>query len=349
MHKTMTWFPWVVSVALCCSLGCDSNVPLPDGKSQNVPEGRPVSLQANQSSTLQRGRNPVPARTRDTILIASFNIQAFGPSKMEDRVVMSRIADIIRKFDVVAIQEIRSADQRLLPRLIDYINADGMQYEYLLGPRLGRTTSMEQYAYVYDTTRILASPDASYTVNDGHPGPGTRQEVGREGIPDLLHREPLVARFVVRASNPFRFTLINIHTDPDEVSYELNVLDDVYKQVCNYEFAQANEDDVILLGDLNAAPEKFGELGAIPGLKPTIVGQPTNVRETALYDNILLDPSRTSEFTGKAGVLHLKDAYSLSPTDVERISDHNPIWAEFRVNETGSNPQMANRNWNGSR
>ncbi len=60
-------------------------------------------------------------------------------------------------------------DQRLLPRLIDYVNADGMRYDYLLGPRLGRTSSKEQYAYVYDTDRILGDPNASYTVNDGHP------------------------------------------------------------------------------------------------------------------------------------------------------------------------------------
>ncbi len=88
-----------------------------------------------------------------------------------------------------------------------------------------------------------------------------------------------------------------------------------------------------MLGDLNAAPEKFGELRNIPNLRATIVNQPTNVRETALYDNILIDASRTLEFTGRAGVLSLKSFFSLTLTDVERLSDHNPIWAEFRTHE----------------
>ncbi len=194
MHKTITWVPLMVCVA--CAVHWVATA---------MCLFLMVSRKTSRKAALYRYK-PIKVRLFSVVAIRPrahtrhdpdrfFQYSGLCPSKMEDRVVMSRIADIIRKFDVVAIQEIRSADQRLLPRLIDYINADGMQYEYLLGPRLGRTSSMEQYAYVYDTTRILASPDASYTVNDGHPGPGTRQEVGREGIPDLC-----IANLLLHAS-----------------------------------------------------------------------------------------------------------------------------------------------------
>ncbi|MFO0924825.1 MAG: hypothetical protein U0905_20355 [Pirellulales bacterium] len=67
---------------------------------------------------------------------------------------MSRIADIIRKFDVVAIQK---SDQPTTTssRLIDYINADGMQYEYLLGPRLGHTSAWN--SMLTCTTQLASS------------------------------------------------------------------------------------------------------------------------------------------------------------------------------------------------
>ncbi len=313
--------------------GCDSATAPPVG----TPEGKPVKISANQSAPIAHSTGAVPARTQQSILIASFNIQAFGQSKMNDRWVMEHLAEVIRQFDVVAIQEIRSKDQRLMALLTEYVNAAGFKYDYILGPRLGRTTSQEQYAYIYDTTRIVSSSDASYTVRDGAPSGKNTQEVGEPGGVDLLHREPLVARFVVNTMPaPFTFSLINIHTDPDEVSYELNVLDDVYISVRNYEYAQANEDDVILLGDLNASPKQFGELGTIPGLRAVISTQATNVRETATYDNILMDEALTSEFKGRGGVLSLKDFFHLTMSDAERLSDHNPIWAEFGINESQS-------------
>ena len=47
--------------------------------------------------------------TPDSIKIASFNIQIFGQSKASDQEVMNILVQIIRNFDIVAIQEIRDA------------------------------------------------------------------------------------------------------------------------------------------------------------------------------------------------------------------------------------------------
>ena len=60
---------------------------------------------------------------------------------------MEVLADIIRTYDVIAIQEIRDASQTALPALVDLVNADGSQYDYVVSERLGRTSSKEQYAY----------------------------------------------------------------------------------------------------------------------------------------------------------------------------------------------------------
>ena len=88
-----------------------------------------------------------------------------------------------------------------------------------IGPRLGRSNSKEQYAFIYDTATIEVNRRSIYTVNDPD---------------DLLHREPLVAMFRVRgppAEQAFTFVLVDIHTDPDETDTELNALAQVYQAV----------------------------------------------------------------------------------------------------------------------
>jgi hypothetical protein len=106
------------------------------GEQSDRTRTQPIAIQpiANPTTLL-------PARTQQTILVASFNIQAFGQSKVENPWVLERLAAVIRQFDVVAIQEVRSKDTGTLPRLLQAINQTGVQYQYLIGPRLGRTST----------------------------------------------------------------------------------------------------------------------------------------------------------------------------------------------------------------
>lgn len=271
---------------------------------------------------------PPVERPSDTIRVASFNIQVFGQSKLGKPRVMQVLAEVIRRFDVVAIQEIRSKNQNLLPKFVELINATGRQYDYVIGPRLGRTTSKEQYAFVFDAASIEVDRGATYTVEDRH---------------DLLHREPLVSAFRVRGPPPeraFTFTLINIHTDPDETDQELDALDDVFREVRG---DGRGEDDIILLGDLNVDDRHLGELGAMPGVMWLISGVPTNTRGTHQYDNIVLHRAATVEFAGRAGVFDLMREFNLTMDEALDVSDHLPIWGEFQIYEGGAAAAVATR------
>ncbi len=338
-------------LCLFCLAGCDLIESLPNDSNEVLPSNptsqQPYPQQPYDARPLQRTSFrptdqsttalPLPKRTPQNTLVASFNIQAFGEKKVSDPVVVQRIVEILRLFDVTAIQEVRAMDQTVLPRLIELVNAQGARYDFILGPRLGRSNSKEQYCYVYDTTRILSSPSASYTVND---------------TADLLHREPLVGRFATRVPPgypPFTFSLMNIHTDPGEVKQELPVMHTVLAAVREYEWATAREDDVMMLGDLNAAPSKFGNLAQVPGIYWVINDQPTNTRRTEIYDNILFDRGPTNEFTGRAGVLEMTKIFGIPIDEALKVSDHNPIWAEFTSVELPSpysspNPSIANQN-----
>jgi len=279
---------------------------------------QPPAQSASADEQADEAPAPPLVAESDTIRIGTFNIQVFGQSKLGEPKVMEILAQVARRFDVLAIQEIRSKQQDVLPRYVELINAEGGQFDFVIGERLGRTSSKEQYAYVFNTQRVEIDRTALYTVGD----PG-----------DRLHREPLVAAFRVRGPPPnqaFTFTLINIHTDPDEVDTELDALDDVFLSVRN---DRRGEDDVILLGDLNADPHHFGELGSLSGVAWVLEDQTTNTRGTKSYDNIVFHAPSTVEYTGRSGVLDLMQQFDLTMDEALDVSDHLPVWADFYIQE----------------
>jgi endonuclease/exonuclease/phosphatase family metal-dependent hydrolase len=272
---------------------------------------------------------PHPMFGGPAIRIASFNIQVFGDAKASKPYVMATLAAIVHNFHVVAIQEIRTQDDYFLDNFLrNFVNQNGRVYDTIIGPRLGRSSSTEQYAFLYDTAAIEVNRSSIYTLNDPD---------------DLLHREPLVAMFRVRGPPPqqaFTFVLVNIHVDPDETDAELDTLAQTYQAVRR---AAGGEDDIIVLGDLNVDNEHLGQLGLLDGVRPIVRGVPTNTRGTALYDNFVLHQPSTAEFTGRWGVFNFPHVFRLTPDQALQVSDHLPIWAEFNAYESVAPGRVATR------
>lgn len=288
----------------------------------------PLKIVPREAASVSTKGTLPPARPGELLRIASFNIQVFGESKLADVKTAAVLAQIVRKFDVVAVQEVRAKDAAFLNRFLQQVNAAGIPYDVVIGPRLGRTDSKEQYAYFYDTTRVELDRVSVYTVKDPD---------------DLLHREPLVAGFRARSAPPneaFTFTLVDVHTDPDLVAHEVDALADVYRAVGD---DGRGEDDVILLGDLNADESHLRRLGAVPYIAYVISGVPTNTHGTKTYDNILFDRRATTEFLGRGGVLDVMREFNLTLDEALKVSDHLPIWAEFSVYEGGRPGSVATR------
>ncbi len=276
----------------------------------------------------------VPTDVGGTIRIASFNIQTFGNTKAGKPAVIRTLAAIVQQFDIVAIQEIRSKNEYLLPNFVKLINQPGTngqpgrRYDYIIGPRLGYTKVKEQYAFIYDTHRIEIDQQSVYTVGD----------------PDgLIHREPLVATFRARGVDPneaFTFSLVNVHTDPDQVPEEMDAMAEVYRVVRR---SSQGEDDIIMLGDFNTDDRRLYRLGKIPGIYPLVVGTWTNTRQNKQYDNLIIHRPSTTEYTGRSGVFDVVRHWNLTEQQALQISDHFPIWAEFSVYERDYAGRIASR------
>ncbi len=295
------------------------------------PASWPQATTANMPVTIGAGAPQL--NDGPTIKIASFNIRDFGDKKLNDSRVAPTLVALVGTFDVIAIQEISTKNEQHMELFVRMINAGGRKYDYVVGPRIGNTNQKEQYAYVFNTERIMVDRSTVYTVGD----------------PDnLLHREPLVASFsttIQPANNAFTFTLINVHTDPSTpaLQQELEALAEVYRVVRR---AGGNEDDVIMLGDFNANDQRMAQtrLGLIPDLKPLISGSGvfTNTRQNQLYDNLLIHAPSTSEYMGRSGV-HNYAQKVMTLDQAESVSDHFPVWAEFSAYERDYNGRIASR------
>jgi hypothetical protein len=237
---------------------------------------------------------------------------------------MDILADIIRTYDVIAIQEIRDASQTALPALINLVNADGSQYSYVVSERLGRTTSKEQYAYIYntDTVELTSTPQT-------YPEPSNS---------DPFHREPYIASFRALGGNFDATLIVSIHTDPDEATKEINGLGVVV------EFAQGSypdEADFIVMDDLNADGSYYDEDGisTLSGSEYYWViddSVDTTTKSTDYtYDRIIVTDSAVSDLSGDAGVYRFDIEYGLSGDETVAISDHYLVYVELWCGRDG--------------
>jgi endonuclease/exonuclease/phosphatase family metal-dependent hydrolase len=251
----------------------------------------------------------------ETLRIGSFNIQIFGVSKADKPEVMEVLADIVRTYDILAIQEIRDKSQTALPELVELVNSDGSNYEFVVSERMGRTTSKEQYAYLYNTDTILITSEAL-----PYPEP--------EGT-DPFHRQPYIASFRAVNGN-YDAVLIVVHTDPDEATEEINALDEALEHAQN---VYSDEQDFIILGDFNADGSYFDEDSSSDlddyywVIDDT---QDTTTKATDYtYDRIIL--TDYSDFTGEFGVHRFDLEYNLTYDETVAVSDHYPVYAEFNI------------------
>jgi endonuclease/exonuclease/phosphatase family metal-dependent hydrolase len=251
------------------------------------------------------------------IRIATFNIQIFGKTKASRPTIMAELASIVRKYDIVAIQEIKNAEGSVPTQFLTEINSDGSAYTLVVSERSGLQpddqSSQEQYAYYLNTDSLRVIEDAGLFDDSGS---------------DQFQREPYVVRFGVNDAN-FTFVLITVHTRPEAAVDETKALADVF------DWAQDQfpaEDDFIALGDFNAScdfasPSDF--LGS-PILEEFIWIIPDDAdtnfstNTACAYDRIVITGNTEEDYAGIFGV-----DTTVSSSDV---SDHFPVWAEFHRN-----------------
>ncbi len=282
----------------------------------------------------QRSKTEDPTTTQalkdelPRIRVATFNVQSLDQTKISKPRVLDLLARIGREFDVVALQEIRSESDHVVPLLVRLMNKTGQQYDYAIGPRVGPEGLEEQYAFIFNRQTVVLDRGELYTVDD-------RSQV--------LTYTPFVAWF--RALGPpanqaFTFSLISLRIEPSTALQERDVLDDLLVAVRE---DGRQEDDVILAADLEAGPGHLGALDQWADVGFAVANVPTDVSGLAALDNLVFHKTATCEFTGNSGVLDFLRRYNLTIDEALEVSDHLVVWAEFSIFEGGEPGRVAER------
>lgn len=249
-----------------------------------------------------------------SIKIASFNLQVFGNTKAANLEVLDLLAKIIRRYDIVAVQEITDISDTAIITLTNAVNSNGAQYQYVISPRLGRTVSMEQYAVLYNTETVSAVP-GQYTFDEG-------------GV-DTFEREPYIAKF---QSGKFDFVLVVVHISPTDAAAEISFLPTVMADAISH----FGESDVICLGDFNADGSFYTETSYTNVFPAANYGwligntEDTTVGISSLtYDRIVTTKTLEEDYTGQSGVFRYDTSFSMGSVTAGDVSDRYPVWAEF--------------------
>ena len=244
----------------------DGSVESPRGRKRPPPLGTP----------------PPVSRSGNSIRIASFNIQVFGESKLADptrrqswpRSCASSTSSPSKK----------SARERpLRPAVLQKVNASGRHYDFVVGPRLGRTDSKEQYAYIFDTARIEVDRSKVYTVPDDR-----RCCTGRRSWP-----------FASATAAPNRLSRSRSSTSTPTPTKPTS--SSTRWTTCT---GRPRRRPRRRRRDPAGRPQRGRKTPrrarAIPRIAWLVSGVPTNTRGTKTYDNILFDRHSTVEFIGRA-------------------------------------------------
>lgn len=320
----------------------------------------------------ERLDDEIPRRTfQETLILATWNIRDFDAPDYGDRApeAFYYMAEIIARFDIVAIQELNE-DLTALNKLISIL---GSHWKYIITDvTRGSRGNDERLAYLYDSRKVtfggltgeLVLPPFEEKV-DG--------KVVRHPVTQLA-RTPFFSGFRCGWS---RFILATVHilygdkkADAPERIKEIEHIANFLKEWNEDETAWAR--NIIVLGDFNIFDttdvtfEKLVEAGFI--IPEEIQKTPSNALRTKHYDQIAF---RTDEhrlgYTGQAGAFNFFDIVftetdeaiyaeepfmgktyrftkegnpRIKPTPTQyyksywrthQMSDHLPLWVELKI------------------
>ena len=285
-----------------------------------------------------------PSFAAEKITIASWNIQNFGKSKVESDSKIAIIAEVLSRYDIIAVQEISNVYEKsdegcprnenscpghkscdliqnaLKKHLSQKSNKD---YAFIFSPHV----KDERYLFIYDKKKIEAITEGDLVIDKGDSPNIPICDAKSKG--DMV-RQPFYVTFM---AGDFTFTLVTAHTSPDRNIAELEALEQYYRDVQNKD---SENKDVILLGDLNAACKYLPKNKSIALKKPkyTWVMADTDdstIRKTTTcaYDRIIFTKATKEDYTGEHGVFRFDEELGITNSTALKISDHYPVWAEF--------------------
>ena len=306
---------------------------------------------------------------------AAWNIQKLGYARSHDRSCLEeqQIADILNEYHLIAITELMhkemlkpvlGKDGRIIKwkneklmmlkdrkfqelkknkgKILSFKDADFIELKYEGNPKWDFEKVLKKLSDMGRNYSCLISPKVGDENPEHYALLYDEELVCEVKVGGLIRGNELVKKFervpywaTFRAGN-FDFSVIVVHTKPDNAKKECELMDEVYKQVQKKN--GKDEDDILLVGDFNLQPNNtaFDDLKKVDSEKtvdPLILPpKKTNIADTRLYDNIFLQRCYLEEYNEKSDVYYFDEVvFGGNDDQAGGISDHRPVWAEFEI------------------
>jgi endonuclease/exonuclease/phosphatase family metal-dependent hydrolase len=318
----------------------------------NITDTPPAPVQRNIAALRASLNTAIPPRRMDqNLLIATWNIRGFGnitrewasgpkDSPRRDLHAVLCIAEIISHFDVVAVQEVKGN----IRGLRDTLKVLGEDWGLILTDvTRGSEGNDERMAFLFNTKRVRLSGLACELVVSLE----ELNSVDENSLKKQFARTPYAVGF---KSSGVTFVLTTLHIlYGNKAMDRIPELKAIAKWMANWaKEMNEYEQNLIVLGDFNI--EDRGDL-----LHKTFISEGLHIHpdmmkpevtrsifnKTKFYDHIAwFDASAAKlslEFNQGGNFDFLGTALldrGLSKTNISfMISDHYPLWAEFKVNK----------------
>ncbi|NXP50743.1 DNSL2 protein, partial [Heliornis fulica] len=257
-----------------------------------------------------------PCLATASLRVGAFNIQAFGDTKMSNMEVADVIVSILRRYDVVLVQEVRDSDLSAVTQLMEQLNSvSTTPYDYEISGPLGRDNYKEMYLFIYRTDVVSVVDTYQY-----------------EDPQDIFSREPFILRVSAPHTKAGEFVLVPLHSAPHDAVAEIDALYDVYLAIVS----KWDTDNIMFLGDFNAdcsyvQPSDWSSIRLrtsqvfkwlLPDSADTTVG-----KSDCAYDRIVVCGAKLkrSVVPNSAAIYDFQRALQLEQEEALAVSDHYPV------------------------
>lgn len=252
-----------------------------------------------------------------SIKVASWNIRHLGRTKTSEHIY--QIANILRDFDIVAIQEVVAKDPggaQAVAKIADELNRMGSKWDYQISDPTNSPSVYisERYAFLWKTSKVSLTH---------------RAYLDKE-LEDICFREPFVAAYKVKGkSEPFY--VVNYHSRKyyDKPEEEIIHFIDYPKRL--------DSDRILIAGDFNL-DEKHAVWKPLYhiGFKSALQNQRTTLKTKCNNGDYLSHPIDNIYFMPGIEIVQAGSIDFVSGCEnlekARSISDHLPIFMECIIN-----------------
>jgi endonuclease/exonuclease/phosphatase family metal-dependent hydrolase len=247
------------------------------------------------------------------ISMCTWNMKDMGKSK--DETEINFIAQTVREFDVIAVQEVvaGSGGAQAIARLHDALNRTGSKWDYTISnPTSGTTHQSERYAFLWKTAKLKKLGDA-----------WLEQKYELE-----ICREPYLCTFQYGTQ---QFTIVSMHAITASKNPETEIK---YLKLLPEQYPKLN---LIFCGDYNC-PQSNSVFTPLKksGYKPALFGQKTSLKTkygkdgslASEFDNIFFNTKKVHALA--SGCVHFYEKFQ-SLEAARLVSDHLPVYLKFEI------------------